>query len=69
MSLLDWLVVLAYLGLSLALGLWVARRGAKNMAEFFVGGTGDSVVAGGDLDGGHDVQRGYPALRGGPGAR
>ncbi len=38
MTLLDWLVVLAYLGASLALGLWVARRGAKNMAEFFVGG-------------------------------
>ncbi len=38
MTLLDWLVVLAYLGVSLALGLWVARRGAKNMAEFFVGG-------------------------------
>ncbi len=35
---LDWLVVLAYLGSSLALGLWVARRGARNMAEFFVGG-------------------------------
>ncbi len=38
MSLLDWLVVLAYLGFSLALGLWVARRGARSMAEFFVGG-------------------------------
>ncbi len=38
MTLLDWLVVLAYLGASLALGLWVARRGARNMAEFFVGG-------------------------------
>jgi Na+/proline symporter len=35
---LDWLVVAAYLGLSLALGLWVARRGARNLAEFFVGG-------------------------------
>lgn len=38
MTRLDWLVVLAYLGASLALGLWVARRGAKNLAEFFVGG-------------------------------
>src|SRR5690606_38442100 len=37
-TLLDWLVVALYLGASLALGLWVARRGAKNMAEFFVGG-------------------------------
>lgn len=38
MSLLDWLVVAGYLGASLALGLWVARRGARNLAEFFVGG-------------------------------
>jgi Na+/proline symporter len=38
MTFLDWLVVLLYLGASLALGLWVARRGARNMAEFFVGG-------------------------------
>jgi len=38
MTPLDWLVVAAYLGLSLALGLWVARRGARNLAEFFVGG-------------------------------
>ncbi len=38
MTLLDWLVVALYLGASLALGLWVARRGARNMAEFFVGG-------------------------------
>jgi SSS family solute:Na+ symporter len=34
----DWLVVLLYLSASLALGLWVARRGARNLAEFFVGG-------------------------------
>ena len=38
MSLLDWIVVALYLAGSLALGLWVARRGAKNLAEFFVGG-------------------------------
>jgi Na+/proline symporter len=38
LSSLDWLVVLAYLVASLALGLWVARRGARSMAEFFVGG-------------------------------
>ena len=38
MSLLDWAVVGAYLAGSLALGLYVARRGARNMAEFFVGG-------------------------------
>jgi Na+/proline symporter len=38
MTVLDWLVVVLYLAASLALGLWVARRGARNMAEFFVGG-------------------------------
>ncbi|HWA56832.1 MAG TPA: sodium:solute symporter family protein [Gemmatimonadales bacterium] len=37
MSLLDWLVVALYLAASLGLGLWVARKGARNMAEFFVG--------------------------------
>ena len=38
MSPFDWLVVAAYLAGTLALGLYVARRGARNMAEFFVGG-------------------------------
>ncbi len=38
MSFLDWAVVAAYLVASLALGLWVARRGARSMAEFFVAG-------------------------------
>jgi SSS family solute:Na+ symporter len=38
MVLLDWLIVLAYLGGSLLLGLYVAKRGSKNLAEFFVGG-------------------------------
>jgi solute:Na+ symporter, SSS family len=38
MSLLDWTIVAAYLGGSLALGLYLARRGSKSMAEFFVGG-------------------------------
>ena len=38
MTLLDWLVVAGYLGGSLLLGLWVARRGSRNLAEFFVGG-------------------------------
>jgi solute:Na+ symporter, SSS family len=36
-SVLDWLVVALYLVTSLALGLWMARRGARNVAEFFVG--------------------------------
>lgn len=35
---LDWAVVVLYLGLSLGLGLLLARRGARSLAEFFVGG-------------------------------
>jgi solute:Na+ symporter, SSS family len=35
---LDWIVVAAYLGGTLALGLWLARRGSKSLADFFVGG-------------------------------
>ena len=35
---LDWGVVLVYLVGTLVLGLWMARRGAGNLAEFFVGG-------------------------------
>jgi len=38
MRALDWGVVAAYLLGTLALGLWMARRGAGNLAEFFVGG-------------------------------
>jgi Na+/proline symporter len=35
---LDWGVVVLYLAGTLALGLYVARRGGKSLAEFFVGG-------------------------------
>jgi len=35
---LDWGVVVLYLAGTLALGLWVARRGASSLTEFFVGG-------------------------------
>jgi Na+/proline symporter len=35
---LDWGVVLVYLVGTIALGLYVARRGAGSLAEFFVGG-------------------------------
>ncbi len=38
MSRLDWIVVVAYLAGTLSLGLLVARRGARSLAEFFVGG-------------------------------
>jgi len=37
-SRLDWIVVAAYLVGTLSLGLLVARRGARSLAEFFVGG-------------------------------
>jgi len=35
---LDWGVVVVYLVGTLVLGLWVARRGASSLTEFFVGG-------------------------------
>ena len=35
---LDWLVIALYLLATLALGLWFSRRGARSVAEFFVGG-------------------------------
>lgn len=38
MSALDWAVVALYLVGTLVVGLWAARRGANNIAEFFVGG-------------------------------
>lgn len=38
MRALDWGVVIAYLAGTLFLGLWVARRGASSLTEFFVGG-------------------------------
>ena len=38
MHLLDWLVVAAYLGGTLALGMWLARKGSASLAEFLVGG-------------------------------
>ena len=38
MSGLDWAVVGGYLAFTVALGLFVARRGARSLAEFFVGG-------------------------------
>ena len=38
MTLLDWVVVAAYLVGSMAIGLRLARRGTGSMVEFFVGG-------------------------------
>ncbi|MGA2383819.1 MAG: sodium:solute symporter family protein [Gemmatimonadales bacterium] len=38
MRALDWLVVAVYLGGTLVLGMWLARRGSRSLAEFFVGG-------------------------------
>jgi solute:Na+ symporter, SSS family len=38
MSALDWLIVVVYLAGTLVLGLWLARKGATSLTEFFVGG-------------------------------
>ncbi|NJK38912.1 MAG: Na+:solute symporter [Oscillatoriales cyanobacterium SM2_3_0] len=38
MQLLDWLIVLIYLVLTMAMGLYLSRRGSQNLAEFFVSG-------------------------------
>src|SRR5690606_41431879 len=38
MSLIDWIVVAVYLVASLLLGLYLARRGSRSMADFFVSG-------------------------------
>ncbi|HLT48522.1 MAG TPA: sodium:solute symporter family protein [Rubricoccaceae bacterium] len=38
MQLLDWLIVLVYMGASLALGVWLARRASGSMEDFFVSG-------------------------------
>ena len=38
MRALDWVVVAAYLGGTLVLGVWLARRGSRSLAEYFVGG-------------------------------
>lgn len=35
---LDWIVVAAYLGGTLTLGIWLARRGSRSLAEYLVGG-------------------------------
>jgi len=38
MSVLDWIVVTVYLAGTLCIGLYLARRGARSMTDFFVGG-------------------------------
>ncbi len=38
MQFVDWLIVLAYLAMTLALGLYLARRASGSMEEFFVSG-------------------------------
>src|ERR687886_2409250 len=38
MHLLDWAVVVAYMALTLAIGLWLSRRASRSLEEFFVGG-------------------------------
>jgi solute:Na+ symporter, SSS family len=38
MAVVDWLVVVAFIGLTLGTGLWFMRRASKSMADYFVGG-------------------------------
>lgn len=38
MSALDWVVILIYLASTLALGLYLSRRGSRSLADFFVSG-------------------------------
>ncbi|MCT7957088.1 sodium:solute symporter family protein [Laspinema palackyanum] len=38
MTLIDWLIVLFYLVATMAVGLYLSRKGSKNLAEFFVSG-------------------------------
>ena len=37
-SAIDWAVVVAYFGLTLAVGFWTARRAGRSSAEFFLSG-------------------------------
>ncbi|MBO0348446.1 Na+:solute symporter [Phormidium pseudopriestleyi FRX01] len=38
MTLIDWLIVLVYLVATMGVGLYLSRKGSKNLAEFFVSG-------------------------------
>ncbi|HEY9838760.1 MAG TPA: sodium:solute symporter family protein, partial [Vampirovibrionales bacterium] len=38
MKLIDWLIVLFYLVVTMAMGLYLSKKGSKNLAEFFVSG-------------------------------
>lgn len=38
--LLDWFIVVGYLLLTLAIGLWATRRAGRNTSEFFLSGRG-----------------------------
>ncbi|MCT7966732.1 Na+:solute symporter [Laspinema sp. D1] len=38
MTLIDWLIVLFYLVATMGVGLYLSRKGSKNLAEFFVSG-------------------------------
>ena len=37
-SLIDWLVVAAYFGLTIAIGFWFTKRGSENLQEYFISG-------------------------------
>jgi Na+/proline symporter len=38
MQLIDWLIVLLYLIVTMAMGLYLSRQGSKSLADFFVSG-------------------------------
>src|SRR6185369_17109567 len=38
MALIDWLVVAAFLGLVVGIGLWFTKRASKSMDDYFVAG-------------------------------
>ncbi|MEN8373969.1 MAG: sodium:solute symporter family protein [Gemmatimonadota bacterium] len=38
MTTIDWIIVAVYMALTLALGVWLARRASGSMEDFFVGG-------------------------------
>ena len=67
LTLLDWAVIAGYLLLMLLLGIYFRRRSSTKHGRIFCVGTASHVVAGGDVDGRHDVCGGHAAGGDGPG--
>ena len=57
LTLLDWLAIAAYFAANVAIGLYYRRRATASTADYFVSGRNVSLVAGGHVDGGHDLRR------------